>query len=433
MSFFNLISSQDDPEFSSLSIREKSSYVKDIFRDSLPQILTFLTPFLTIIIDINYISQYKDSPLISAFLLAATFCTGFIYSWISSYNQATTLYISQAFGAKDFDSCARYFRRNLVLIGFTLVPLTITLLLAGKLISIFGVNEEIASTVRRFTKLSIIPMIGFALFDSLKAFVIGQKVFKPVLYIQLAQLFLHFLCSKILINTLHYGIIGAVLCRIITEWINVTLLYAYIKKSGQFIETWGSWSSDLFDVSKLWKQFKWSWSVGIIRYGQLAFYQILNFMAYKFTPDQVLTHIAITQVASIHFCLALGISVTMQVFMGNGLGERSINKAKNYIWAGFIASFFELIIFGALLWCGMTMLTEFWNDKKGSREYMRGTLMIYMSTCMLIEGVNNGMISVLKAIGKERTTAVNVLGSIYVVGGLFVAIFAFYFDLKLTL
>ena len=430
MSFFNLISSQDDPEFFTLTLREKSSYLRDILRDSLPQIMTFLTPFLTIIIDINFISKYQDSPLISAFLLAATFCTALIYSWISSYNQAATLYISQASGAKDFDGCARYFRRNLIILGVTLIPLTVTLLLAGKLMAFFGVNEEITSIARRFTKLSIIPMIGFALFDSLKAFVIGQNIFKPVLYIQLSHLLFHFICSIILINTLKLGIIGAVLCRIFTEWTNLALLYVYIKKSGQFIQTWGVWSSDIFDISKLWKQFKWSYSVGIIRYGQLVFYQILNFLAYKFSPEQVLTHIAITQVASIHFALALGISVTMQIFMGNGLGERSINKAKNYIWAGFIALVIETIVYGALLWYAMGILTEFWNDKKGSRDYMRGTLVIYMSTCMLVDGINNGIIAVLKAVGKERITGLNVLGSTYVLGGFFVAIFAFYFDLK---
>jgi len=430
MSFSTLLSPQDAPQYSTLTPQEKASYMKEILGNSLPTIAAFLTPTFTTLCSLYFMTKYKDESLLAGYGLGAQFCGAFGQAWIASYNQATNVKISQAFGAKDFEGCGRYFRRNLILLGFFLIPLIIALLVADKFMIFFGVSEELASIGGTFTKLSTLWIAGFTLFDSLKAFAIGQKIFQPILYIQLFTLALHVLWSKLFIDVFQLGVVGAVICKFLEEWANTILLYLYIQKSGKFKQTWGAWTKDLFNVKELWEQFKFGCSIAIITYGQWAYYEVQTLIAGNFDKGQVVVHIAISNVSSWHYCFALAISVTMLTFLGNSLGERKLNKAKNYVWACFTLLGFQTIIYGLIILFGRHKWVQFWTDQASTQEYMLATITVYCCTCLIVDGINNGLMAVLKSVGKEKPTTKAVLASIYLVGVPLVALFAFVFDLK---
>jgi len=273
-------------------------------------------------------------------------------------------------------------------------------------------------------------MGGFMLFDSLKAFAIGQKVFQPILYIQLFTLTLHILWSKLFIDVFRFGIVGAVICKVLEEWANTALLYIYIQKSGKFTQTWGSWTKDLFDVKELWEQLKFGCSIAIITYAQWAFYEVQTLFAGNFDQGQVVVHLAIGNLSSWHYCVALSISVTMMTYLGNSLGERKLNKAKNYAWACFTWLIIQTIIYFLMILVGRNSWVRFWSDQASTQEYMLATVTVYCCTCMIVDGLNNGLMAVLKSVGKEKPTTKIVLGSIYLVGVPIIALFAFVFDLK---
>ncbi|RZK04193.1 MAG: hypothetical protein EOO43_22685, partial [Flavobacterium sp.] len=361
MSFSTLLSPQDAPPYSTLTVEQKTSYMKEILANSLPTIAAFLTPTLTTIISMYFMTQYKDEALLAGYGLGAMFYGAFGQAWIASYNQATNVRISQAFGAKDYEGCGRYFRRNLILLGLFLIPLTIALCVADKIMIFFGVNEELAAIAGISTRISTLFMPGYLLFDSLKAFAIGQKVFQPILYIQLFTLALHVLWSKLFISTFQLGIVGAVLCKILEEWANTVLIYVYIKKSGRFTQTWGAWTKDLIDYPELWKQFKFGCSIGIITYGQWVLYEVQTLIAGNFDQGQVVVHLAIGNVSSINYCFGLAISVTILTFLGNSLGERKLNKAKNYVYAGYVLLIIQTIIFGVILFLARYKWAQAWT------------------------------------------------------------------------
>ena len=425
-----LPSSHDDKPYSTLPWAQKYNYLREIFANSLPTIAAFMTPVFTTLVSIYFMRKYNDDALVAGYGLGAMFSGAFGLAWIFSFNQSVNVHVSKAFGAQDYEGCARYFRRTLVLLALFLFPLIIALLVADKIMMVFGISEELASIAGQFTKLSTLFMGGSILFDTMKCFVIAQKVFHPILYIQLFTLSLHILWSKIFIDVLELGIVGAVICKILEEWANTALIYGYIKHSGKFEKTWGSWTKDIFDVEELWKQFKFGCFIGIISYGQWVFYELLTLIAGNFDERQVVAHIAIGNISSSHYTFSLAVSVTMLTFLGNNLGERRLNRGKNYMWASFILLGIQTAVYWLFAFFARYSWVEFWSNEPITQGYLLQTLQIYTFGCLLVDPINNGFIATLKTVGKEKITIVNVMTTMYLVGAPLIMLFAFAFDMK---
>jgi len=398
--------------------------------NSLPTIAAFMTPVFTTIVSIYFMTKYNNDALVAGYGLGAMFSGAFGYAWIFSFNQSVNVHVSKAFGAQDYDGCARYFRRTLVLLALFLLPLIIALLVADKIMMFFGIKEELASIAGQFTKLSTLFMGGSILFDTMKCFVIAQKVFHPILYIQLFTLSLHILWSKIFIDVLEMGIVGAVICKILEEWANTTLIYGYIKQSGKFTQTWGAWTKDIFNIQELWQQFKFGCSIGMISYSLGLFYELLTLVAGNFDERQVVAHIAIGNISSLHYTFSLAVSVTMLTFLGNNLGERRLNRAKNYMWACFTLLGILTVVDWMLVFFARDSWIEFWSSEPVTQGYLLGTLQIYAFGGLLVDPINNGFTTTLKTVGKEKVTIVNVMATMYLVGAPLIVLFAFVFDMK---
>ena len=423
-------SSNDDKPYSTLSLQQKSTYLKEIFVNSLPTIAAFITPVFTTLTSIYFMTKYNDDSLVAGYGLGTMFTGVFGLAWIMSFNQSLNVHISKAFGAQDYDGCARYFRRNLVLLAIFMLPLLISLLVADKIMIFFGIKEELASIAGQFTKLSILFMGGSILFDTMKGFVIAQRVFHPILYIQLFTLSLHIMWSKIFIDVLELGIVGAVICKILEEWANTALIYGYIKRSGKFTQTWGAWTKEIFNVKELWEQFKFGCSIGIISYGQWVFYEVLTLIAGNFDEGQVVAHIAIGNIASLHYVCSLAVSVTMLTFLGNNLGERKLNRAKNYMWATFTLIGIQTVVYWLFAFFARYSWVEFWSNDPVTQGYLLEALQFYAFGCLLVDAVNNGFLATLKMVGKEKVTIANVMITMYLVGAPLIMLFAFGFEMK---
>jgi MATE family multidrug resistance protein len=423
-------SSNDDKPYSTLSWSQRSTYLKEIMVNSLPTIAAFMTPVFTTLVSIYFMTKYNNDALVAGYGLGAMFSGAFGLAWIVSFNQSVNVHVSKAFGAQDYDGCAIYFRRNIVLLAIFMLPLLIALLFADKIMMFFGINEELASIAGQFTKLSTLFMGGSILFDTMKCFVIAQRVFHPILYIQIFTLSLHILWSKIFIDILEMGIVGAVICKILEEWANTALIYGYIMKSGKFTQTWGAWTKDIFNVQELWQQFKFGCSIGIISYGQWVFYELLTLIAGNFDEGQVVAHIAIGNISSFHYTFSLAVSVTMLTFLGNNLGERKLNRAKNYMWASFTLIGIQTVVYWLFAFFARYSWVEFWSNDPVTQGYLLETLLIYTFGCLLVDAINNGFLATLKTVGQEKATIANVLIVMYLVGAPLIMLFAFVFDMK---
>jgi len=433
MSVSSLITPDDDVvPFFKLSLKDKLPYMKELFVNSFPTVAAFLTPALTTFISLYFLSKYHNDELIAGYGLGAMFSSAFGLAWIYSFNQATNVFISQAFGAQNYDKCGTYLRRNIIILGFLLIPLGICLITADKIMILFGVKEELAIIGGTFTRLSLPFMVGATLFDSMKSFLIGQKVFNPILYIQGFTLCLHAIWSKIFLDIFHLGIEGTVVCRILEEWANAGLIYFYIKKSGKFTKTWGSWNKGLIEFQELWKQFKFSTSISFISYVQWIFYEVLTIIAGNFDAKQVVVHVAIGNTSSVPFLYTMAVGVTMLTYVGNNLGAKKTIKARNYSHAGYTLLILLTVFFGSALWIILNQWLVFWSSDLETQDYLLQAVKIYSFGSLLVDGINNGMVSILKSVGKERQTIISILASLYMIGIPLIILCAFVLGLKVA-
>lgn len=159
------IQSDNTLPFVKLSFQEKASYSIEIFIDAIPSICAYLIPTLLNIISLFYLRKYDNDILLASCGLGMMFSSMIAIAWIRSFNHALNVFVSQAFGSQDYKACGRFLRTNIILQMLMLIPLSIALILSDRLLTLFGLQEEVAANAAAFTRLSIIFTVGNLYFD----------------------------------------------------------------------------------------------------------------------------------------------------------------------------------------------------------------------------------------------------------------------------
>jgi len=277
--------------FSVLSIQGKLSFMLSILRSALPLIISLECFPIANIINIFWLQGYENSDvLVGAFGLGFVWANFWVGALTFSLNQGLSVLVSHAFGAKDYRLCGIYYQRVLVILFILITPFFLFLWYSTEIMIFLGVEQELAETTRPYTRSAIISQVSFALFDATKAFIIAQKVFDPIVYMQLISIGLHCIWSFLFILVFKLGIIGAAICSILEEWGNCALIYIYIKKSGKFEQTFIPWANETLDKTGIKKQMKFTIPLAGVTYFEFIYFEFMMIMAGMMGTEQAVAH-----------------------------------------------------------------------------------------------------------------------------------------------
>jgi len=404
--------------YSELSLGKKILSLISLFRMALPVIIAFECRSIANLINLIWLGKYENSDvIIGSISLGHVWNMLLIGSLIFSMNQGLSVLTSHAFGAGKKRLCGHILQRGIVICFSTMIPL-IPLVLFGKPIMLsMGVKPELADNAQTYNRISIVAVAGAGLFDCLKSFIIAQKVFDPIIYIQIITLGLHFLWSYLFLNVLHLGVLGVALCRICEDWTNCALLFIYIKTSGKFDETFVPWdNNEAFGKEALIKQVKFTLPMAGVTYFQFIYFDFMVILAGMLGTQQVVAHLTVSQTSSSYFFLVLGLSITSMSLLGNALGERNIQKAKDVFTKCIHLSYILCMIIMLGLSIFKKQWYSLWTTDPETLNLIFTTHIILILGILPLDSALNSMLAVLKACGKQKTINKWTLIGFYCIG-----------------
>lgn len=382
-----------------LNLNEMVNICAVLLKSALPTSITYIAEFVIGLTCLRYVGKFGTASELAGASLGFTWANVFCLGIFCSIDQGFSVLASRLYGAGKYRELGILFQRNLCVLAMIAVPLICSLVFADKILLGLGLKEDVALSTGVYLKHVIPSLIGTAIFNSFRFFLISQNVFNFQGILLAALIPLHIFWCYIFVDVFRMSVAGAAIAKSITDVTGAAVLLLYTKFSGVCKESWIPWDRECLEN---WGSYlKKTLLLGANLYVEWISYEISIFVVGALNNEYMLgAHgIAINLTIAI-FTIPLGNSTTMQTFMGNAVGQGSKYKAQKFMTAGLsmnlILTILNIII---LLFFNSSIASFFTNDEE-TKNILQNMLIIYGLT-HLADTFANHLGGILRIIGKE--------------------------------
>jgi len=383
-----------------LSFLESLNCVKIIVKSAIPTSFTFIVNTFTGIFLFKNIGIYGTPNELAGASIGYTLVNIFCFGIFFSIDLGFSVIAAKLFGAKKLKELGVLYQRNLSLIAALAIPLFSLLLMANNILVFLGVDPEVALNTGIYIRHIIPSIIGTCIFNSTRFFLISQNVFNVQGIILAILAPIHIVWCEVFVGNTSSTIAGAAIAKSITDMSAATILLLYIKFSGVCGEAWTSWTRESLKgwVSHL----KETLILGGNLYVDLISVEASVLVISLLNDVYVLgaQGVADNFVYAV-FMLTVGTTISMHAYMGNAVGEGSVDKAKNYLISGLLVNgviaFFNSLLM--IIFC-KDIAMFFISDEKGA-SILQNMFLIY-GFSHITETMINGIGGALRIMGEER-------------------------------
>jgi len=207
-------------------------------------------------------------------------------------------------------------------------------------------------------------------------------------------------------------------------------MYAYIKLSGRFNESFLPWQSETLNWKAIRHQFKFTVVMASIDFLDYFYFGILMIMGGSFGTKDSVVNLALQQTSAIIYYMFVGISQTGVVYVANSVGEQHPNKAKNYGQVAFYVVYAIVALFILLFILFGQNWVELWVVEPETQLYTLKVFNLYTFIKLPGTALVWASLITLKGCEKQRLAAITAVIIDYFVGLPAAWLLAFKFDMK---
>lgn len=152
----------------------------------------------------------------------------------------------QAFGAEQYQKLGTYTLTAIVSLILICPPLCILWIFMDKFLTLLGQDPLISSQAQSYSMWLIPALFASAILKPLTRYFQSQSLILPMLLISFIILLFHIPSCWIFIYKLELGNHGAAIAFSLSTWLNVILLWFYVRYSTAFERTRITFSKDVF-------------------------------------------------------------------------------------------------------------------------------------------------------------------------------------------
>lgn len=296
-------------------------------------------------------------------------------SLIIGFNGGCSNFTSRAFGAKNRQLFNRYLFKGCVSLCLLLATFTLLGLSSEWLAIVFGQDPEVAAIARDFYVYQLPGFYCMYTVGLIQAYLNAQSVYKPLQYMSLATVVLHFLLSYNISS--RYGMLGIIVSTNLTL-LGQLLMIVYISVR---YATWfpslehfwnGSWREGYGDYCTQ------CFYVGFPLYLDLFVYELLAVYVGAFKIiEQTTAHVAFTNIGLLIAAPMLGVSYTSMAKASQFIGRNdpeSFKELARRTWLLNIVSVQGLYI---LMWVYSEQVFSYYSEDLVVQQYMQSSLVPY--------------------------------------------------------
>lgn len=203
----------------------------NLFKLSIPIILTSLVSIMYNLIGIKFVSYYLGDKAVSA-ATAASFFISLSYALLVITKNGAMIYVAQSIGAKRKNSAKRYARVSIIItVIMALIYSSISFIFAKYMIKMVGVrSEELLYPAIDFLRISSLGFVFLFLSQTLAAIINGEgDTFGPFLFLT-TGIVINIILEYVFLDIFSLGIKGAAIAMVLAQMFSVIMLGFYIKR-----------------------------------------------------------------------------------------------------------------------------------------------------------------------------------------------------------
>ena len=202
----------------------------NLFKLSLPIILTSLVSILYNLTDIKFISTYLGDDAVAS-AAAATFYLVFTFALLIIPKNGAQIFVAQSIGAKIYRNARAYARIALIISTiFSLICVFIGIVFSVEMIQLVGISKiELLEPATIFLKICCIGMPFLFLSTTISAIISADgDTFGPFVF-NTAGVVLNIFLDYVFLGILEFDISGAAFATVISQILSFVLLAIYLK------------------------------------------------------------------------------------------------------------------------------------------------------------------------------------------------------------
>ncbi|XP_067864534.1 multidrug and toxin extrusion protein 1-like [Heptranchias perlo] len=386
--------------------------VKDISRVAGPVFLSQLMVFL-----INIVSTIFCGHLGKVELDAVSLATAVInVSGISvgtGLSLACDTLMSQTYGSKNLKRIGVILQRGILILMIFCFPCWALFINTEQILLAFKQPPEVAKLTELYVKIFTPALPAIFLYQLEIRYLQNQGINMPQVFTGFIANVFNVVINYLLLYVLTLGVQGSAVANVVSQYCQVILLFVYIRWKKLYVGTWAGWSTECLQE---WGQFT---RLAIPSMLMLCIewwaYEIGTFLAGLVSELELGAQSVIYQILTAVYMIPLGYSVAASVHVGNALGARKPEQAKNSakvaLWCIAVCALVMCVILGAV----RDVVGYIFTTDKDIIQLVADILPLIIASHLIdaIAAVSGG---VLRGAGKQKLGAIGNLVGFYLIG-----------------
>ncbi|KAG7658665.1 Multi antimicrobial extrusion protein [Arabidopsis suecica] len=250
---FSLVPKEEEEEedYSNEKSEDQTSYylstemMKKVSFMAAPMVAVAASQYLLQVISI-VMAGHLDELSLSAVAIATSLTNVTGFSLLFGLAGALETLCGQAFGAEQFRKISAYTYGSMLCLLLVCFPISLLWVFMDKLLELFHQDPLISQLACRYSIWLIPALFGYSVLQSMTRFFQSQGLVLPLFLSSLGALCFHIPFSWLLVYKLRFGIVGAALSIGFSYWLNVGLLWVFMRDSALYREKWNLRAQEIF-------------------------------------------------------------------------------------------------------------------------------------------------------------------------------------------
>eukprot|EP00347_Sterkiella_histriomuscorum_P002719 403367069 len=390
---------------------------------AIPPIISMFFQFFVQLINTYYIGHLDDQVIMAGIGMGNMLINILCFAITQGLNSALETFVSQSFGAANYQYCGVLLNRGRLIVTVILIPIILLFMVSDQALIYIGQDAQIAYISKQYSLLMIPGIWAMTQFDAIRKFMIAQRQNTMPVYIQFVTMIMHFGWCHLFINVYNFGIVGAAMATNITFIVNLVLIDLFMYKSIKFQYTRAPFFNK--SVFEEWREYL---RIGIPGAFMLCFewwaFEFLAIFSGYISVAALAAEVVIINIVSFIFMMPLGISFAASSLVGYYVGQGNIKKAKRFANVIMLLNVLLTIIVLAIIIVFNEGISRLFTNDQEVVEIVNRVLWIIIIYIFFdtIHGVQSGII---KGLGKQSYSSVFLLICYYCFGMPLALFFAF--------
>nr|XP_051680363.1 multidrug and toxin extrusion protein 1 isoform X1 [Oryctolagus cuniculus] len=255
--------------------------------------------------------------------------------------------ISQTYGSRNLKHVGVILQRGSLILLLCCLPCWALFLNTQHILLLFRQDPAVSRLTQTYVTIFIPALPATFLYTLQVKYLLNQGIVLPQVVTGVAANLVNALANYLFVYQLHLGVMGSALANTVAQFTLALLLFLYILRSKVYQATWGGWSLECLQD---WASFFrlaipsmlmlcmewWAYEIGSFLSGILGMVEL---------GAQSVTY----ELAVIVYMIPMGLSVAVNVRVGNALGAGNIEQAKKSSAVALLVTELIAVVFCVML------------------------------------------------------------------------------------